>query len=809
MSDLKFAFRQLLKNPGFASVAVLTLALGIGANTVVFSWMRTTLHDAIPGAAEPDRLMVLAPQHKSAGLSDTMSLSGIAALRKVSDIFSGIAGSQIDVLAVRIDRELEWIWGQPVQANFFDVLGVPPTLGRTFQTGEDLAGATANVAVISHALWQRRFGGSADVIGRVIVINERPVTVVGVAAAGFRGTMGGLGLDLWIPLSVYISGDNLRERTESLGWNWLHTVARLRDGVSLGEAQAAAAVIGNRLAAEFPQSYRDTSFAVLPVWKSPWGGQEIFLPLLRVLTIVALLLLALVVANLSNLLLARAQARESEVAVRVALGAAPGRILRQFLTESLVLAVLGGLAGVLLATAGKKLLLQLMPATYLPIHYDLRLDGFTLIATVGLTLFAGLLFGLTPAWRAVRLNLSDTLKAGGRSMVGPSARHWLRRGLVVGEVALACVLLLGMALCVRSFQQARHIDLGLNPKNLWLAGFRVSPNAGNAEWVNGLFRRLRDEAARLPGVQSAALVDWLPLGFEGGSGAGVAIPGYTPQPGESMGTHTGFVSPGYFSTMQIPLLAGRDFRDDDARETQRMAVVNQAFVDRFFGGRDPLGLTFRIWGGEARIVGVVATGKYQALNEVPAPYVYALSETMGHRTLTLAVRTHGDPATVARAIEQLAIAVDPSLTPFAMLSYETYMAAALAIPRMAAVLLTALGAIALGLAALGTYAVIAQGAQQRRREIGVRLALGAQPRDILRLVLNQGLGLAALGIGLGVLSGIGVAQALAGVLIGVKASDLLAWVGPPLLMIGVTLVACWSPARRAAKTDPMEALRAE
>lgn len=809
MNDLKFAFRQWLKNPGFTAVAVLTLALGIGANAIVFSWIRTTLFDAIPGAAQPERLVVLAPLHASAGLSDTLSLTDIEALRDATNIFTSIAGSQFDAFPVRVEREIEWVWGQPVQANFFEMVGVQPALGRVFLPDEDRPGAVENVAIISYPFWQRRFGGAPDVLGRVIEVHDRPVTIVGVAPAGFRGTMGGLGLDLWIPLSVHLTADQLRERTESRGWRWLHTVARLREGVSRETAQAAAAALGQRLARDFPDASRDLTFAVLPLWKSPWGGQEVFLPLLRVLALVALLLLALVTANIANLLLTRAQSREPEVAVRVALGAAPGRILRQFLTESLLLALLGGGVGVVLASAGKRLLLQLMPATYLPIAYDLRIDALTLAATCVLTLLSGVVFGLLPAGRAVRLNLNDTLKAGGRSTVGSSARHWVRRGLVVGEVALACVLLLGMALCIRSFHKAQQIDLGLNPHHVWLMGFRVSPNVGDGEWINGLYRHLREEAARLPGVESAALVDWLPLGFEDGSFARVDIPGYLQQPGESMATRTGMVSPGFFETLQIPLLAGRDFREGDEREPTPVAVVNQAFADRFFAGRDPLGLTFRFRGSDARIIGVVKTGKYRALNETPHPYAYLLAETVGHRNLTLAVRTRGEPAGMARSLEQLAVSLDPRLAPFAALSYETYMGAALAIPRMAAVLLTALGVIALGLAALGTYAVVAQNAQQRQREMGVRLALGAQPRDLLRLVLNQGLTLAALGIGLGVLGGIAAARALTGVLVGVQATDLLAWLGPPLLMILVTVAACWSPARRAARTDPMVALRSE
>jgi predicted permease len=807
--DLKFAFRQLKKHPGFTGVAVLTLALGIGANAVVLSWIRATLIDSIPGATDPGRLVVVAPRHVSAGLNDTMSLADIEALRGASNVFSRIAGSQIEALPVRIGRDIEWVWGQPVEADFFEVVGVQPVIGRTFLPGEDEPGATEAVAVISHRLWERRFGGDHQVIGKDIEVNERAVTIVGVAAPGFRGTMGGLDLDLWIPLSAHVEAADLRSRQESQGWRWLHTVARLRDGVSIDEAGSAAKVVGRRLAGEFPNSNRDTTFEVLPVWKAPWGGQEVFLPLLRVLTAVVVLLLALVTANMANLLLARAQQRESEVAVRAALGAGPGRIIRQFLTESLVLAALGGLGGVLLASAGKGLLLRMIPPSYLPIAYEFRIDGVMLLAICGITLLTGLLFGLMPAIRAVRWNLHETLKAGGRSMVGPSSRHWLRRGLVVGETALACVLLLGMGLCVRSFLTARQIDVGLDPNNIWLTGFRVSPESGDGVWVNGLFRRLREEAARLPGVESVALADWLPLGFEDGSGTSVGIPGYQPQAGEGMGSRLGFVSPGYFDTMRIPISTGRDFRDGDELAGPRVAVVNQAFADRFFAGRDPVGLKFVFWGAEARIIGVVETGKYQALNEPPQPFIYALAETIAHRNLTLVARTCGEPSTVARSIESLAISIDPQLTPFASLSYRNYMAAALTIPRMAAVLLTALGVVALGLAALGTYAVSAQAVERRRREMGVRLALGARPRDILNLVLKQGFVIAALGVAIGLVSGVGVARALSGVLVGVRATDLVAWAVPPTLMLVVALVACWAPARRAARVGPMEALKSE
>lgn len=809
MNPLRHAVRLMLKQPGLTAVVVLTLALGIGANTVVFSWIRAMLFNAVPGAPRQDRLVVLAPRHKSSGLSDTMSIADIRALREATGVFAGIAGSQIDALPVRVEGGIEWVWSQMAQASFFEVIGVRPVLGRLFEPGEDLPGATQRVAVISFKYWQRRFGGAADVIGRVLEIHDRPATIVGVAPPGFRGTMGGLELDLWIPLSVHLSGEELRKRGESHGWRWLHTVARLKDGVKLDEAQAAASDIGQRVARDFPGASRDTSFAVLPLWKSPWGGQGIFLPLLRALALVAILLLALVTANIANLLIARGQSRESELAVRVALGASPGRIVFQCLIESLLLAVLGGVAGVGLAGLGMHTLLQLLPPTYLPIHYDLGIDSFALATTCAITIVTGLSMGLLPALRSARLDVHETLKSGGRTSSGTSRAHWMRRALVVGEIALACALLVGMGLCARSFQEARRIDLGLNPQNVWLAGFRLSPDAGDAAWANELYRRLREDAARLPGVESAALVDGMPLGFERGSSTGVEIPGYLPSPGESMAACVAVVSPGYFETMQIPLLSGRDFRENDAREATRSVVVNQAFADRFLPGRDPLGKTLRFWGREARIIGVVKTGKYRALNETPSPHLYAAAETANNRNLTLAVRTRGNPDSVARSIERLAVSLDPRLAPFASLDCETYMAAALAVPRVAAVLLTALGVVALFLAALGTYAVVAQNARQRRRELGVRLALGAQPADLLRLILNQGFALAGLGIVVGGFMGIAASRALASVLVGVKATDVAAWVVPPLLMLLATVSACWLPARRASRVDPIEALRNE
>lgn len=809
MNDLRFAFRQLLKNPGFTLVIVLSLAVGIGANAVVFTWIRATLLNAIPVAAQPEELAILVPEHKTGGITDTMSLPDIEALAAESKVFAGITASQFGTVQVRLGENNEWLWGQSTMANFFDVLGARPLLGRGFLPGEDRPGAANHVAVISHELWQRRFHGAADVLGNVIEINQRPVTIVGVAPPGFVGTMGGLRLDLWLPLGTQFTDAELQPRYNSRSWRWLHTVARLAPGVNCREANAAAGAVSQRLAREFPDSSKDTALRVIRVWESKWGGQSLFLPLLRVLAVVAALLLLLVIANVANLLLARAQARQTELGLRLALGASAGRLIRQLLTESLFLAALGGATGVALAVWSANFLFDLMPPSYLPIGYDVQLNWSVLAIVAGLTLLTGILFGLAPALQAARTNLNETLKAGARTSSGIGPRQWLRRAFVVGQVGLAFVLLLGMGLCVRSFGRARQVDLGLDPRGVWVVGFKLSSHVGDNTAVRNFYQRLQSKAARLPGVESVALGSWLPLGFEGGSSAGVKVPGYQPTPGENMSTRSSLVSPGYFTTLRIPLVTGRDFSEANDTKAPLVSVVNQAFAKRFFPGRDPVGLTFNTWVGDVRIVGVVKTGKYRALNEPEQPFAYLSVWQIDNRNLTLAVRTAGDPKQVAQAVKQLAASLNPIAAPTAALAYEDFVAAAFTTPRIAATLLSLLGVLALLLAVLGIYAVMSQNVGQRVRELGIRLALGAQPADVQRLILRQGLALAAFGLAVGGLTGMAVSRLLSGLLVGVSAGDFATWMLVPLLLFTAALATCWLPARRASRVDPIVALRTE
>lgn len=808
MHDLKFALRLLWKSPAFTAVAGLSLALGIGANTTVFCWMQEVLWRPLPGVTRSDQIVVLCsargPQYW-----DTVSLPDLRDYAVLTNVFAGIIGSQITPACLTLHEKPEWMYGQIATANFFDVLGVNPVLGRTFLAEEDTRPGGAPVLVLSEDFWQRRFGGDPNVIGQTVDVNRHTFTIVGVAPAAFRGTMSGLRCDFWAPLVMHEQVANFGSLT-ARGDRWLHTQARLRPGVTRAEAQTAVDNAAAQLAAAYPDTNREIGLRVLPVWKAPYGGQAMLLPVLGILFAVSLGVLLIVAANVANLLLARATAREKEVAIRLALGADRLQLIRQFLTESLALALLGGLLGVVFAHWGATLFKHFLPRTYLPIGYTFDVDQRTLLFTLAVTLVTGLAFGLAPALQASRQNLDATLKEGGRTPSSTLPNHRLRSALVVAEVALAMTLLVAAGLCLEGSRRAQRVDIGFDPRQVLVAGLRVGMHGYDEERALGFYRQLRAQLATTPGVEHAALASWFPLGFEGGTGLSVQVPGYDRAPNEDMGAQYAIISPGYFATLTIPVVAGRDFTDQDDATRPRVAIINETMARRFWPGQDPVGRTFTIWGGqrELTVVGVVRDGKYRFLQEPPKPFVYfAYQQGVWDLNLGIAVRTVTEPLAFVGTLRQTLRAVDPGVEIWALLAMTDFIQAAFLGQRIVSTLLTALGLVALLLAAMGIYGVMTYVVSQRTHELGIRMALGASAAGVTQLVVGEGMRWVGLGLGLGVLGALGLSRSLASFLHGVPPFDPVTLGTVAVVLTLTSLVACLLPAWRAARVDPIVALR--
>jgi predicted permease len=810
MNDLRFALRQLGRSPAFTLVATLSLALGIGTNSVVFCWVQETLLRPLPGVAQAERMVALCTTHGSESW-DTVSLPDLKDYAQLTNVFAGIIGSQVTPACLTINEQAEWAYGQIVTANFFALLGVQPLLGRTFMAEEDLLPGGAPVLVLSETFWQRRFGGDPTVLGRVVDLNRTSFTIIGVVPAGFRGTMSGLRCDFWAPLVMHRQVANFGS-LDARGDHWLHTQARLQPGITRAQAQTAVDTLASQLAREYPDTNRELGLRVLPLWKTPYGGQALLLPALSLLLTVSAGVLLIVAANIANLLLARATIRRKEFAIRLALGAGHARLVRQLLTESLLLALVGGLLGTVAALWGAHLFQFFMPPTHLPIGYSFAVNGGTLLFTLAVTLSTGLLFGLVPALQAPRLNLNAELKEGGRTSGGTLPNHRLRSALVIAETALALMLLIGAGLCLKGSRQAQHVDIGFNPHQVLLAGLRVGMHGYDEARGLAFYRQLRQHLASVPGVQEAALASWFPLGFEGGSGTSIEVPGYERKPNEDLSTPYAIVSPGYFKTLEIPLVAGRDFTDDDDSARPRVAIVNETTAQKFWPGLDPIGRKFRVWGGqrELTVVGVARDGKYRFLGEPRRPFIYfAYQQGVWDLNLGVALRTEGDPLAFTRTLRDQVHALDPGVELWAVQAMTDYTQASFLAQRIVSTLLVMLGMVALMLAAMGIYGVMAYLVSQRTHELGIRMALGATRSKVTGMVLTQGLRLILVGLGLGLAGALSLSHLLRSFLHGVSPFDPVTFLGVGALLTLVSLAACWVPAQRAARVEPMIALRQE
>ena len=803
--DLRYGLRLLLRQPTFTLAVVITLALAIGANTAIFTVVNAALLRSLP-YRDPDALVHLwetKPQKefptREASYPDFVDWRG-------NDAFAGMAGYSGGGSAVLSRRDgSERVQIGSVTANFFDVLGVNALVGRTFGPEEDQA-QSASIAILSYGLWQRLFGGDPQAVGQVLKINDINFTVVGVLPPSFHFAPRG-GAELWV---TWRPGEAQRNRRYM---HWVNVIARLKPGVSRVEAQAAMGVISQRIAQAYPDSHTDTGIKLVPLREQFVGPVR---PILLALGVAVGVVLLIACANIANLLLARSIGRQKEIAIRAALGATRGSLIRQLITESLLLALVGGLLGFLLAQLGVDALIAGIPESRLvmmPFLRGIGLDAPLLAFTSGLSLVVGVLFGLAPAIQVTQISLQHMLKEGGRSLAS-SARNHMRNGLIVAEIALAFVLLVGGGLMFKSFMRLISVDPGFDTKNLLTMRVSLPPaKYRDDSKVAVVFDQLISRLEALPGVKGAATVNVLPI--IGGNTSRIIVEGKPiPPPGEETEVNLRDASARYFRTMGVPLLRGRDFGEHDNRQAPMVVIVNQTLADRILPGEDPIGRRV-IFSGDDRtpveIVGVVGDERVNGLDANVTPVVYYPFLQELSRTTSLVVRTGTDPNNLAAAIRHEALSVEPDLSIYGVMTMEELIANSPATfaRRYPAMLIGLFAALALVLAATGLYGVISYSVSQQTREVGIRLALGASPRDILKLVIGRGLALTIGGLGTGLVVALVVTRFLSTLLFGVSATDPAVFASLALLLGCVALLACFVPARRATRVDPLRALRYE
>lgn len=807
MNDLRFAVRQLAKAPGFTAVVVFSLALGIGATTTVLGWLRHLVWRPIPGVSAAHELVALVSTQGSGPVSRPDFEDFL--VRK--DIFAGGLLAMSTPASLVVGNTPHWIQAEVISAEGFDLLGVKPVIGRTFQAGEDGQPGGNALLVISERLWRREFAADPAVVGRVVELNRMPFTIVGVTPVEFLGTGAPVVTEAWAPMSMITEVRNqsrvfLEVRT-ARGW---HNLVRLQPGVSLEAARAAVATIDAQLTAAYPDTNRGVRHRLVPLAECPWSSGPIVGPAGRLLLAVCGGVLLIVAANVANLLLVRATQRRREVAIRLASGASRARVVALFLVESLLLALAGGALGAMLAVWAIDTLPLLVTVPVSGVQLAFPLDPVTLGWTLALTLGTGLVFGLAPAWQASRPDLNEALKEGGRSGMGSRRQNRVRRSLVVVEVALAVVLLIGAALCLKGMERARQLDLGLDPGQVLRADMRIGMNGYDAETGLGFYRRLRERLREFPGVEEAALASWLPLGLAGCKGSGVKVDGYQPREGENPTYEYAIVSPGYFATLRIPLVAGRDFTEGDDQQAGGVAIVNQTFAQRFWPDHNPLGRKFRSLGRDLTIVGLVPTGRYNRLDEDPTPFFFVpFLQGVPDLDLGVVVRTAGDPMEMAEGLRRVVREVDPGVGLMDLMPMTAHVEGSYFGLKMATQFLALLGVAALALTAMGVYAVMAYSVTQRIPEFGLRMALGATAGKVRQEVVRDGLKLALVGAAAGILLAAATTRVLAGFLYGVSPFDPLVFAAVPVLLCGLAVAATWMPAWRATQASPLVALRCE
>jgi predicted permease len=807
--DVRYSLRMIVKAPGYAVLAILTLALGIGANTTIFSWINAALLNPVPGLTNPSEVVSLTLS-KPGDNPFPFTYPDLEAVRDGQQSFTGIAGCNFVAISLTGKGNPERVPGMVTSANYFDVLGVRPVLGRGFLPAEDEKPGGAPVAVISHRFWKSHYGANPGIVGQTIELNQHPYTIVGVAPAAFQGSQTGVRTEIWVPImmeqQLNPGGDLLHDHH----FFWLLMFGRLKPGVTPAQAQEEMTLRLKREAMNYPEEHKGhESVTVYPLWRNPYGLNLFLATLLPALMTIAGLVLLLACTNVANLMLVRSVGRRREIAIRMSVGASRWRLVRQLLVESSLLAMAGGLCALVITFWTSGTLMSFLPSSPdIPLSLDVRTDQTVLLATFVISVLTGVIFGILPAMRSSREAPVVVLKEDTGSASGGLRKARLASGLVVAQISLSLLLLVCAGLFIRSVVTAQQINPGFNPHNVLIASYDLF-SAGYSEASGAEFdRQLVARLEALPGIESVTLTTRVPLAFGGGS-TSVKPEGYVSRTDESMETQVAIVTPNYFRTMQLAMAKGRDFTLQDTKSSQRAAIVSEAFAERYWPGQEALGkqLNSDLTHEWFTVVGVARDSKVNGLNEKPMPFLYLPLYQVYRAGMIITARVAGDPLTFGNTIEKTIHELNAGMIVFDVTSLELREQFASFGQRVAGTFVGAFGMLALMLAAVGIYGVTAYTTRQRTHEIGIRIALGASRQDIVRLVLEHGLQLTLAGIGLGLAVSFALTRFLRGLLLGVTSTDALTFASVAILLCSVALFACFIPVRRAMRVDPLVALR--
>ncbi|HXL22034.1 MAG TPA: ABC transporter permease [Candidatus Dormibacteraeota bacterium] len=807
LQDLRYGLRMLRRSPGFSALAILCLTLGIGANAAVFSWIEGVLLRPYPLVEHQERMLAVSGTERGTAGYDVVSWPDFLDFQKSCTLIDAFIAEKISGASLSIGDRAEWASGSVVSANYFEALGVHPMLGRGFEPAENSGRNGHPVVVISYQMWQGRFHGDPEIIGKTQMFNNVRYSIVGVAPKGFYGTFVGYAFQFWVPVSMQETFDSTGYKLEDRGARWIEGFVKLKPGVTREQAQQEISAVAQRLEATYPETNRGRGIKLFPLYQTPFNNAGALAPTLGIALAVVVFVLLIACANVSNLLLVRSFARRHEMTVRLAIGAGPGRVIRQLFTESLILSAFAAVSGLLVAYWCRNLLVRLIPWRGVPMYLGGQLDWRVFALSAGVCVLATLFFALVPALQSGKVDLASALKADSAGVVGSRRKAWIRSTLVVVQVSLSFLLLVGAGLVIQSLQAIRSASPGFSTDNVLVSAVNLFAAGYDVPRARNFQEQLMERVRAVPGVESAAYSRIIPFSYRTYSSAPIAVDGYEPPRDEQPTVSYDEVSPEYLATVGIPLVSGREFRRADDESAPPVAIVNEEMVARFWRGGNPVGSRLQVKGKWMEVVGVAKVAKYGNFMEKRKPFFYVPLRQNPTALVGLNIRTSQPVQTMANALAQEVHALDPDLALYEVNTMREQVDRSTSAQRIAVMLLGVFGGLAVLLAAVGLYGVMSYSVSQSTRELGLRMALGASGADVLRLVMSQGMVLTAGGVLLGAAAALGTTRLLGYLLYNVGPRDPLAFGAAFAVMAVASFAACFFPAWRATRTDPVRALR--